>query len=148
MDLELLNSLTAGHLAGGAALLFVTLASIIQVSPIKINPWTKLAKAVGRAINGEVLDKVDNLERKVSRIQDEADERDAKEARTRILRFGDECLHNVKHSKEHFDQIMRDIKAYEIYCEDHPHFENNQAVHTIKLINEIYHKRLIEHSFL
>ncbi len=148
MDLELLNSLTAGHLAGGAALLFVTLASIIQVSPIKINPWTKLAKAVGRAINGEVLDKVDNLERKVSRIQDEADERDAKEARTRILRFGDECLHNVKHSKEHFDQIMRDIKAYEIYCEDHPHFENNQAVHTIQLINEIYHKRLIEHSFL
>ena len=37
---------------GGAAVV-VVLLSLIQISPIKINPWTAIGKAVGRVINGE-----------------------------------------------------------------------------------------------
>lgn len=153
--LDALLDLSVGQIAGGATLLLVILASIFEVSKIKINPWSWLFGQIGRAMNKEVLAKVADLEKKVLKIQEDADardakadERDAKAARARILRFGDECLHDVKHSKEHFDEIMRDIKEYENYCDLHPQFENNTAVHTIDLINEIYHDRMRDHSFL
>ena len=36
--------------------------TVLQVAPIKINPWTWIARAIGRAINAEVIAKVDKLE--------------------------------------------------------------------------------------
>lgn len=150
-----LSELTAGQIAGGSTLLVLFFAGIVEISPIKINPWKKAFRALGRAINGEVLEEVAEIKKEVAKIKKQsderaakADERDAKAARSRILRFGDECLHDVKHSKEHFDQIMRDIKEYENYCADHPKFENKTAVHTISLISEIYREQLRDHSFL
>ena len=151
----LISNLTAGQITGGIAVMAAILASIFEVSKIEINPWSALFGYIGRAINKDVLAKVDALEIQVLKIQEDADardakadEREAKAARSRILRFGDECLHDVKHSKEHFDEIMRDIQEYETYCDTHPHFENNTAIHTINLINEIYHDRMRDHSFL
>lgn len=153
--LEAFLDLTAGQITGSIALLLVILASVFEVSKIKINPWSRLLGCIGRAINKDVLEKVDVLECEIIKIKEDADERnaklemrEAKAARTRILRFGDECIHNVKHSKEHFDQIMRDIKDYELYCNEHPNFENNTAVNTIAIINEIYLNRMRNHDFL
>ena len=44
--------------------------TLIQLTPIKINPWTWLGKAIGRAINGEVLSKVDELSSAVKKNKD------------------------------------------------------------------------------
>ena len=148
LETLLKSGLTAGQITGGTALLLIALTSIVEVVPIKLKPWSWLFGKLGKVMNKEVLDKVSELEQQVQEIKEDAEEREAKAARSSILRFGDECLHDVRHSKEHFDQIMRDIDAYETYCDTHPEFENNQAVHTIQLINEIYHDRLKDHSFL
>ena len=67
---------------------------------------------------------------------------------TRVLRFGDELLHDVRHTKEHFDDVLRDITEYEKYCLEHPEFENDQMHITAEHIKETYHKCLREHSFL
>ena len=48
-------------LFGGGSALFVLL-TLLQLAPIKINPWSAIAKAFGRAINSEVLEKVGKLE--------------------------------------------------------------------------------------
>ena len=134
--------LTSG---GGALLILLTL---IQIAPVKINPWSWLAKNIGKAINGEVVEKVDNLSTDIRDLRDECEEREATACRTRILRFGDEILHDVRHSKEHFDQILIDITAYENYCASHPDFRNNVAVATIKHINQIYARCIRDNSFL
>lgn len=34
----------------------LVLLSLIEVSPIKINPWSRLAKIIGHALNAEVLE--------------------------------------------------------------------------------------------
>ena len=47
----------------------VLLLTAIQISPIKINPWSALAKFVGRAINHEVLEKVDKLDNEVKGLK-------------------------------------------------------------------------------
>ena len=146
--IETIGELTAGQLAGGIALLAAGLSTIIEISPIKVNPWSWIARKIGRAINGEVLEKVKDLETDLGKLKDAVDERAAKDARTRILRFGDECLHGDKHSKEHFDQILRDITDYEDYCDEHKDFKNNTAVLTIGSIKSIYKQRLRDHDFL
>ena len=46
-------------LAGGGGV-FVLL-TLLQIAPIKINPWSAIAKTVGRAINAEVLKELDEM---------------------------------------------------------------------------------------
>ena len=96
--------------------------------------WTALGRSIGRVLNKEVMDKIE--------------EGNAKNARYRIIRFNDEVKHDVKHTEEHFDQIIEDIDTYENYCSDHPHFPNGKAVHSISNIRKIYDKCSDEHSFL
>ena len=146
--MSLIREFALQELAGKSALIAVVILSVVQVSPIKLTPWSWVARKIGRAINGEVLDKVDQIERRVDDLKDVMDERAAKDARTRILRFGDECLHGDRHSKEHYDQILRDITEYETYCDDHPNFANNMAVLTIGSIKSNYQGRLRDHDFL
>lgn len=133
-------------LGGGGALLAAM--TLIQVAPIKVNPWSAIAKAIGRAINGEVIAKVDQLERDLEAMKAAQEERDAISCRSRILHFGDETIHGVRHTKEHFDQILRDITSYERYCDDHPHFENNTTVLTSQRIKDIYEDCLAKADFL
>ena len=136
------------ELAGAVLIALAGCATIIEVSPIKFNPWSALAKAIGRAINSEVLSEVNKMKTEVSSIKDELAEQRAINSRVRILRFGDELLHDVKHSKEHFDQILKDITDYENYCETHPKFENDMTVLTTERIKEVYSDCWKNHTFL
>lgn len=146
--IQALSELATLQNVGGTALLLGALATLIQISPIKINPWSWLARRIGRAINGEVLEEVAQMKKEMNNLKDTVEERAAKDARTRILRFGDECLHGDRHSKEHFDEILRDITDYETYCDEHRNFKNNMAVLTIAGIKSNYQERLRLHDFL
>ena len=123
-------------------------ATLIQISPIKIDPWTWLGRKVGRALNGEVMDELKNLKGRMENMeaQNEQDKMDA--SRIRILRFGDECKRDVPHSEEHFNQVLDDIDRYESYCNSHPEYKNAKAVLTITKIKEIYGRRLENGDFL
>lgn len=131
--------------SGGILLLLLTL---IQISPIKVNPWSWIGRAIGRAINSEVLEKVDDLSMNVKQNKEDDDEQWASLSRTHILRFGDEILHGMSHSKEHFNQVLLDISKYEQYCESHPQYINNIATATIQQIKKTYQKCLDENNFL
>ena len=75
-------------------------------------------------------------------------ENEATTCRYRILRFNDEMLHEEKHSKEHFDQILEDISRYERFCNTHPEYENNKAVLAVKNIKRVYQTCSENNSFL
>ena len=118
--------------SGGGVLLI--LLTIIQLAPIKINPWSKIAKIIGRALHTEVMDKLNESE--------------ATNCRYRILRFDDEIRHKVKHTEEHFNQIIEDIDDYERYCSGHPNYKNSKAVSAIENTRRTYEKCRRENSFL
>ena len=130
---------------GGVLILLMTL---VQITPIKLNPWSWLGRVIGKAINGEVLEKVDALSLDVKNNKADDDEQWASLSRTHILRFGDEIRHKVAHSKEHFDQILLDISKYEKYCKGHPDYLNDVAHATIQLIKQTYQKCLEKNDFL
>lgn len=122
--------------------------TLLQLSPIKIDPWTWIARKIGRAVNGELLERMDKLEKVVETMGAKSDEQAAKATRIRILRFGDEILHGIHHSKEHFDQILQDITEYQQYCREHPDFVNNMTVLTTKHIMEVYSACFEDNKFL
>lgn len=128
--------------------LLIVLLTLIQIAPIKINPWSAIAKTLGRAINKEMMDKLESLDKEMKQLRDATALESALNCRVRIIHFGDETLHGQKHTKEHFDQILRDIDKYEHYCNTHPEFENNVTVLTSARIKEIYRKRLADGDFL
>lgn len=123
--------------------------TVIQIAPIKVDPWKSIAKWIKKCIVGDLDKKIDELSTKVSSIEKKYDERDAVTCRARIQRFGDEVFHGTKHSKEHFDSILLDIDSYESYCTlKNPEFRNNVTVLTTKRIKDVYDKCLKENSFL
>ena len=81
-------------------------------------------------------------------MKDKQGESEAKSARVRILRFGDELYQGKRHSKEHFDNILADIDEYDTYCREHPNFKNERTKMTETIILEQYRKCTQEHSFL
>ncbi len=141
-----LESIKQVLLYGGGIIILLT--TIIQITPIKINPWSWIGRAIGRAINGEVLEKVEKISCEVKQLKNDDDEQWASLSRTHILRFGDEILHGVSHSKEHFDQILLDISNYESYCKAHPQYRNNIANATIEQIKKTYQMCLEKNNFL
>lgn len=126
----------------------IIIAGMIKIPPIEINFWSWLGRIIGKTINGEVLERVEDLSKEVDKLKQGEELKSARHSRQRILRFNDELLFGQKHSKEHFDEILEDIDIYEKYCREHPEYENNRAELAIDTIQEIYVSCLQKHEFL
>lgn len=149
---DLLNFQTITWLAGVACVL---ITSLVQALSNKYKPWTWLVQQFGKAANKEMLDKLDDLSKKVDSIekhdldQDKAlEEEKAKAARRRILRCADEIRSKVKHSQEYFDDMLSDISFYKNYCKENPKFENEKAVIATRIVEQVYEQCHKENNFL
>ena len=127
--------MTLSEILGTGGITLIAVLAIVEIAPIEINPWSKIARCIGRALNVEVMEKI------------ELDE--AVTARYRIIAFDDELRHSdTKHSEERFGQIIDDIDVYERYCREHPKFANNKAVRATKNIMRVYEDCCKENSFV
>lgn len=83
----------------------------------------------------------------IQKINDKIDQRSAIGCRIRILKFMDEIIEGWEHSKDSYNQIMRDITDYLQYCEEHPQFLNHQTDATIERLKKDYEQRLATNDF-
>lgn len=134
-------------ITGGGGLLLILL-TLVQIAPVKINPWSAIAKAVGRAINADVTKELGEIKEKLDSHVTMDDRRTADGHRARILHFNNELLREVNHTEEEFNEVLAEIDAYERYCLEHPEYPNNRAVHAIGNIKRVYDERLQKHDFL
>ena len=135
--------------SGGGLLLLLT---FIQIAPIKVNPWSAIVRGIGKALNGDVLKKLDVLEAGQVETRKRLDEhiridddRNADTHRSRILHFNTELRRGDKHTREDFIETLAEIDFYEHYCREHPDYENNRAVLAIENIERVY-KDLMENG--
>ena len=82
----------------------------------------------------------------INKLDERINKNQAVLARTHILRFDDELLNDVKHSKEYFSQTLQDIDVYEVFCMDHPDFKNSFATAAINHIRKTYDEMLEKHN--
>lgn len=145
MDLlDFYHRLTAGDMLIALGLLL----SLIQIAPLKLDPWSALFGWIGRKMTGDLSRKIDALEKKLDGLEQKEDRRDAVNKRVRILRFEDELQSDARHSKDSFDQVLSDITDYDQYCAAHPEFRNNQTSATVEHIKKVYSERLERRDFL
>lgn len=140
--------MTIKEIITGGSVGLVLLLSLVQISPIKINPWTAIAKALGKAINGEVIADIQATKRILEEHIAIDNERAADGNRQRILRFNDEVMRQIPHTEEHYIEVLKDIDDYEAYCLDHKDYKNSRAVFAIENIKRVYAKRLEKNDFL
>lgn len=145
---------TYGGLAVIAAVLLLIAASVLEVSKIKVNPWSSLGQAIGKRINGQVLQELETVKANQAANQQKLDEHikadDEREAdgwRASILHFNLELIRNTRHTREDFVEILLVIDKYQAYCRNHKDYSNNRAVHAIANIGRVYDERLEKHDF-
>ena len=127
---------------GGFLLIMMTL---VQIAPLKINPWSAIGSLIGKAINGDVMKKLDEMEKAQAETKANLDEhirvnnkRNADAHRVQILRFNRELLQGLPHTQEDFIEALHEIDFYEHYCRMHEEYENNRAVLAIENIKRAY----------
>lgn len=121
--------------------------TLIQITPIKINPWTAVCKFIKKLLIGDIETKLDGISDKVNTLEKRVKEERALQARTQILRFADELYNGDHHSKEYFDDVLDNIDMYEKYCKANPDFKNNKTVMSAGLIKDTYNKLFEQHKF-
>ena len=124
---EIFDNLNLGNLS---IICFLAL-SLIEISPIKINPWSALARWLKNQLNLDIIE------------EDLMDSR-----RTRIIRFDDELIEKREHRKDMFDAILVDCDKYEKYCKSHHGYVNSVADDSIHHIKEVYAELKREDAFL
>lgn len=87
-------------------------------------------------------DELSGIKKAIDVLSDKVDRNQAILARTHILRFDDELINGIEHSKEYFSQQLQDIDTYEAYCKLHPDFKNNYAVIASEHIKQTYKELL------
>ena len=133
-------------LQGGLGLAAVL--TLVQLSPIKLDPWTAIAKSLGKAFNGEVLKEISETKTKLETHIQVDDERAADQHRVRILTFNTELLRGQRHTREDFIDILCEVDAYESYCKAHPEYKNSRCVHAVANIGRVYDELLRTGDFL
>ena len=125
----------------GGGLGTVALLTLIQLAPVKVDPWSAIAKALGRAINGEVL-------KEVTDTKSQLEEHILTDSRSKILGFNRELLQHQKHTREDFIEILGVIDSYEDYCKNHQDNKNSRCVHAVANIERVYDQLLVTGDFL
>jgi len=130
--------------------LFWTAVAVIawQILPIPGKPVTWMFRQMGRAMNNELVEKVDKIEQRVNAMDRDTKQEKAERARTRILSFNDEILNNIRHSEKMFEDILDDITFYNRYCGEHPLFKNDKTHEAEENIKRVYRRCLEQHEFL
>ncbi|MGI6117845.1 MAG: hypothetical protein ACOYBC_05590 [Bilifractor sp.] len=96
----------------------------------------------------ELVVKIGNLGNQLAALDERMDEENADASRRRILVFDDELRRDVGHSEESYNQILDDIRSYEIYCKHHDEYKNSKAVAAISNIKETYITVKKENKFI
>ena len=123
-----------------------TVIAIIGAVMASSGLWGLLQFLISRKDN--TAEKLDRLTALVQEVSDRVDTSSATNARTRILRFDDELINGVHHSKEYFQQTLEEIDLYERYCDKHPDYKNSACVLAVEHIRHTYAKLLEERAFI
>lgn len=128
----------------------IVVLSLLEISKIKFNPWSWL----GSIIHKDIVKELEANKLEISELKKDFNEfkreqlfNEATAARRRILRFNDEAVFGVKHTREHFDEIISDIDNYEAFCKENRDYQNNKGKLAMKNIKDIYQDRIRDNTF-
>lgn len=127
---EFFDKLTVGGLAGWVVALLFVFLSIVQIAPVRLNPWDNIFAWLGRKLNGETRKQLSELNRQVTDLW-------ISNHRQSILTFARECRSQISHDSEEWANILNLCEEYEKYTEDN-RVTNGVVRENTRYIRELY----------
>ena len=118
----------------------VALTGLIQIIPIKINPWSALLKWISKIVTGDACGKIDDLIKQV-------DENEKDRIRWEILNFANSCHNGRRHTRDEFQHIVTLRDKYKKLLEKTNDINGVFDVE-YKYIQDQYAERLAKNDFL
>ena len=137
--MEGINNLIA-LAADNLTLVIIGLASLIEVSKIKFNPWSKLLEWVSDAVIGD-------FKKEFKEFKRESEEKAANDMRWDILSFANSCRQGQSHSKDEWWHCIAQIREYEDYTK-RKGIVNGIIEEDSEYLRQLYHERNVKNDFL
>ena len=104
---EIFSRMTGDELAGWGLALLAIFMTLVQISPLKLNPWDRILAWLGQKLNGKALA---DLQKQVTVMW-------VNDHRQRLLTFARECRAGIEHSSDEWSNALVIADEYEVYCE-------------------------------
>lgn len=95
-----------------------------------------------------IIEKLVEIEKKLDDHIEYDEQCKADASRLRILRFADEVKNGVRHTEEHWNELLSCIDNYERYSSTHPNYPNNKAIKSIEFLKDVYATILEQNDFI
>ena len=125
----------------------IIISIFIQITPIKINPWSALFKWIGKIITGNACSKIDGLIDKVDKIEKDVKTNEKDRIRWEILDFANSCRNDRKHTRDEFQHIVALNDKYKRLLSE---TNDTNGVFEVEYnyIQDLYAERLEKNDFL
>lgn len=114
--------------------------TVVEVAPIKINPWSMLFKAIGNMMLGD-------FRKEMLAFKQEQEKKNANDMRWAIINFANSCRRGEQHSKDAWRHVLNQIAEYENYTEDH-NIINGVVDADSEYLHELYLERNRKNDFI
>ena len=84
--------------------------TIIQISPIKIDPWTWVGKTIRKFLVGNIQEDVGELKKEVTEMK-------VQNWRWNVLDFANSCKNGRRHTLDEWKHTISQLAEYERYIE-------------------------------
>ena len=135
---EAIQKLTAGEVAGWAVVLLILLMSLIQIAPVKLNPWDHIFGWIGKKTNGATEKRLEKLEKQLRDMW-------INQHRQSILTFARECRADIPHSSDEWTNVLNVAEEYEKYVEEN-HVTNGIITQDTTYLRALYQELSREHK--
>lgn len=125
----------------------IILSLVVDISPIKINPWKTAFKWIGQLITADIMKEIREIKATQKEQQATIDENEKDRIRYEVLDFANSCRRGVHHTKDEFEHIISLHSKYERLLKK-TNDENGVFTEEYKYILEIYHECQREDKFV
>ncbi len=119
--------------------ILVLILSLVQVSPIKINPWSAIFSWIGSKLNKSMIERLDKLEDKLDEHVIESVNEKIDNVRYEIISSASRLHRDEELTSENINRLMSKCDWYEKYCDENK-IPNGVAVESIETIRSEYRR--------
>ena len=130
---EIIGKLNAGYVMAG----IVVLLSLIEISPIKLNPWEKILGWLGKKLNGATEKRLESVERQILDMW-------VNSHRQCILTFAREARAGIDHSSDEWTNVLNVAEEYERHIKDRK-LSNGIVTQDTEFIRNLYQELSRDH---
>lgn len=114
--------------------------TLVQIAPIKINPWSWIRKKLSDLIYGEIR-------KDIQSVKDEITEMKVQNWRWNVLDFANSCKNGRRHTLDDWQHAISQLADYERYIERNE-ITNGVFEEDAKYLREEYQKHCRNNDFL